>query len=191
MKDRTLLIFIGFFFIATISIAQEKLPTQSVYAELGGAGLPFSFNYDFRFDKDRIDSWGMRVGVGGYAIDNESFFSLPVQINKLIGKGPHYLELGAGATIIAFKNPSYSYCRSGSYDQFGNFTCYDSYTSPSDETNFILDVKGSPNLMGTLNLGYRRIPVDGGFTWRINLNPIFNNNGFWPLWVGVSFGYAF
>jgi hypothetical protein len=45
--------------------------------------------------------------------------------------------------------------------------------------------------MGTMNIGYRKIPVDGGFTWRVNLTPIFNNNGFWPLFAGVGFGYAF
>jgi len=184
-------LFIGLFFTAAYSFAQEKLPTQAVYVELGGAGLPFSFNYDFRFDKDRLDSWGMRVGAGGYALSNENFFTLPIQINKLMGKGPHYFEMGAGATLVAFKTSSYSFCRSGSYDQFGNFICDDTFISRSDETEFILDINGSPNLMGTLTLGYRRIPVDGGFTWRANLTPIFNSNGFWPLWFGVGFGYAF
>jgi hypothetical protein len=191
MNNRILILFLGFIFIANISVAQDKIPTQSVYVELGGAGLPFSFNYDFRFEKERIDTWGMRLGVGGYAIGDESFFSLPVQINKLFGKGPHYFEIGAGATLVAFKTPSYSYCNNYTYDQDGNFICEGSFTSPSDETSFILDIKGSPNLMGTFNLGYRRIPVDGGFTWRANLSPIFNSNGFWPLWFGVSFGYAF
>ncbi|HSJ68246.1 MAG TPA: hypothetical protein VK921_11245 [Anditalea sp.] len=191
MNNKIIILCFGFLLIATISNAQEKLPTQSVYVELGGAGLPFSFNYDFRFDQSRMDSWGMRVGAGGYALSDDLFFSLPVQVNRLIGKGPHYFEIGAGATLVAFKTPSYSYCTNYTYDQFGNYICDGSFSSPSDETSFILDIKGSPNLMGTLNLGYRRIPVDGGFTWRANLSPIFNSNGFWPLWAGLSFGYAF
>ncbi len=171
--------------------AQEtsKLPTQSVYVELGGAGLPYSFNYDFRFDKTKMDSWGMRVGAGGYSInDGNSFFSLPVMVNKLFGKGPHYFELGLGATFFAFSERVYNNV-SCYYDQNGQYICNES-TSTSDY-NFILPVDGSPSIMGTMNFGYRRIPVDGGFTWKVNLNPIFNNNGFWPLYAGIGFGYAF
>ncbi|KEO74116.1 hypothetical protein [Anditalea andensis] len=193
MIKRLLISFIGFvLFPVFTATAQEKIPTQSVYVELGGAGLPFSFNYDFRFDKEKVDSWGMRVGAGGYALSGgDSFFSLPIMANKLIGKAPHYFEIGAGATLIAFKTASYSYCSDGYYDQNGNFICNNYIISPNDETSFILDINGSPSLMGTFNIGYRKIPIDGGFTWRINISPIFNDNGFWPLWLGVSFGYAF
>lgn len=172
--------------------AQEvgSLPsTKSIYVELGGAGLPYSFNYDFRFDRSRVDSWGMRLGFGGYALDGDSFFSLPVQVNKLMGKGSHYFEIGVGATLLAFSEDDDTYCIDGYYDpDSGQYIC-SSYES--DGYNFILDVDGSPSLMGTLNFGYRRVPADGGFTWKININPIFNNNGFWPLYGGVAFGYAF
>jgi hypothetical protein len=143
---------------------QTPLPTKAIYVELGGAGLPYSFNYDFRFDPTKQDGWGMRVGVGGYTTTNESFFSAPIMLNRLYGKGIHFFEVGIGATFFAFDNTYYS---------------------------FILDVDGSPSAMGTMNFGYRRIPIDGGFMWKINLNPIFNNNGFWPLFAGVGFGYAF
>lgn len=191
MKKITLILLI--FVLALPGMAQEKLPTQSIFIELGGAGLPYSFNYDFRFDKTKMDSWGMRLGAGGYAIaGGDSFFSLPIQVNRLYGKGPHYFEVGGGFTLMAFKSESFSYCQSGTYDNdSGMFICDSQYTSPNDRTEFILEIEGSPNVMGTLNFGYRRIPVDGGFTWRVNLNPIFNSNGFWPLWVGVGFGYAF
>lgn len=176
-----------------MAFAQEKPVTQSIYLELGGAGLPYSFNYDFRFDKDKIDSWGMRVGAGGYAFSGgDSFFSAPIQVNRLFGKNGHYFEVGGGATFVAFRSSTYSYCQSGSYDPItGIWVCTQTYTSRSDFTEFILEIDGSPNVMGTLNFGYRRVPVDGGFMWKVNLNPIFNNRGFWPLWVGVGFGYAF
>ncbi len=131
----------------------------------------------------------MRVGAGGYATENDSFFSLPVMANKLYGRGPHYFELGFGLTLFAFDEDNYSTCSNGYYDSNGNYIC----TSYQDDSyyEFILPVDGSPSLMGTMNFGYRRVPVDGGFTWRINLTPIFNNNGFWPLYAGVGFGYAF
>ncbi len=179
--------------VAAISVqAQDTLPTRSVYLELGGAGLPYSFNYDFRFDKTRMDSWGMRLGLSGYTTQNESFFSLPVMVNKLYGKGPHYFELGFGLTFFAFDEDdyTYSYCSSWYYDSNGNYVCT-SYVEEENGYEFILPVDGSPSLMGTMNFGYRRVPVDGGFTWRVNLTPIYNNNGFWPLYAGIGFGYAF
>ncbi|RAI91521.1 hypothetical protein [Algoriphagus yeomjeoni] len=167
---------------------EPKLATQAIYMELGGPGLPYSFNYDFRFDKTKIDSWGMRVGFGGYAVDGDSFFSLPVMVNKLYGKGNHFFEMGFGATFLAFNNQNYYY-ESCYYDGNGNYVC-DSY-SESGYTSFILDIDNSPSIMGVMNFGYRRVPTDGGFMWKINLNPIFNTNGFWPLFAGVGLGYAF
>ena len=165
----------------------QSLPTRSVFAELGGSGLAYSFNYDFRFDSTRMDSWGMRVGAGGYSIDGDSFYSLPILVNKLYGKDGRYFEVGLGMTFFGIKNETYSYCQN--YDQFGN--CIGPFTTVDQDINFILPVDGSPSLMGTMNIGYRKIPLDGGFTWRVNLTPIFNNNGFWPLFAGVGFGYAF
>jgi hypothetical protein len=173
---------------AMAQLEETSLPTKAIYVELGGAGLPYSFNYDFRFDKTRMDSWGMRVGFGGYALDRNSFYSLPVMVNKLYGKGNHFFEIGFGATFVAFKNNNFY--ESCNFDQNGNYIC-NTYNQNNSGTAFILEIDGSPSVMGTMNFGYRRIPVDGGFTWKVNLNPIFNNNGFWPLFAGVGFGYAF
>jgi hypothetical protein len=187
----TSIVLIFFVLSASSQEIESKVPTKSIYVELGGAGLPYSFNYDFRFDKSKIEGWGMRVGLGGYTTTNESFFSAPIMVNRLFGKGVHFFEIGMGATFFAFEDKyNYTYCTSGTYGPNGEFTC-NSYSSDESNYSFILDVDGSPSVMGTMNFGYRRIPVDGGFTWKVNLNPIFNNNGFWPLYAGVGFGYAF
>lgn len=187
-------IILGFLLLVSsqIVLAQEtetKPATQSIYVELGGPGLPYSFNYDFRFDKTKMDSWGMRVGFGGFAVGGDSFFSLPVMVNKLYGKGNHFFELGFGTTFLAFNNEEYYY-ESCYYDQNGNYICDPSFES-STGTSFILDIDGSPSIMGVLNFGYRKMPTNGGFMWKVNLNPIFNNHGFWPLFAGVGLGYAF
>lgn len=166
-------------------LAQYSPPTRSVFVELGGPGLVYSFNYDFRFDKDRLDSWGMRVGAGGYSRidtwsggrDGNSLFTVPVQVTKLFGRSVHFFEVGGGATFIYYRNR---------YSGWGN-----SGSQVRKDFDFILNSGDTPALMGTLNFGYRKIPVDGGFTFRANLIPVFNQNGFWPIWAGVGFGYAF
>jgi hypothetical protein len=166
------------------TVAQEisNLPTRAAYFEVGGAGLIYTFNYDFRFDKNQMDSWGMKVGAGGYWIDDSGFFSLPLEINKLFGHGPHYFEIGAGVTFMAFKS------------NYTEWTCNENgcfSTYYPQRTEIVLPIHGSPNAMGTLNIGYRRIPVDGGISWKVNLTPIYNSNGFWPLFAGAGIGYAF
>ena len=185
------LAFLFFFLFLSLHIyGQEKaVPSRSVFLELGGSGLAYSFNYDFRFDKHRVDSWGMRVGAGGFGIEGESFYSLPVLVNKLYGKDTHFFELGLGMTFLGFKNERITYCQSGYFDANGMYIC--TKQAVDNDYNFILPIDGSPNIMGTMNIGYRKIPVDGGFSWRVNLTPIFNNNGFWPLFAGVGMGYTF
>jgi hypothetical protein len=44
---------------------------------------------------------------------------------------------------------------------------------------------------GWLNFGYRMQPVNGGFTFRAFITPIFGNGVFIPYYGGVSFGYKF
>lgn len=179
-------VFVVFILVSTIDVlAQYSPPSRSVFVELGGPGLVYSFNYDFRFDKDRLDSWGMRVGAGGYARtdtweggkDSNSLLTVPVQVTKMFGRSVHFFEVGGGATFIYYRNTYPDWNSNG--------------TIVRKDFDFILNSGDTPALMGTLNFGYRKIPVDGGFTFRANLTPVFNQNGFWPIWAGVGFGYAF
>jgi hypothetical protein len=44
---------------------------------------------------------------------------------------------------------------------------------------------------GHTTLGYRLQPKDGGFTFRATMNPVFVNEGFFPFYAGVGFGWKF
>jgi hypothetical protein len=44
---------------------------------------------------------------------------------------------------------------------------------------------------GHLIFGYRMQPVNGGFTFRAFINPVFGSGFFVPYWAGLSFGYKF
>lgn len=183
---KLLQVFIFLIFLYPLeSLAQYSPPTQSVFVEFGGPGLVYSFNYDFRFDKDRLDSWGLRMGAGGYARtetwsdgrNSNGLLTIPVQATKLFGRSVHFFEVGGGATFIYYRSE---------YSDWGS-----TGTQVRKDFDFILNSGDTPTFMGTMNFGYRKIPVNGGFNFRANLIPVFNKNGFWPLWAGVGIGYAF
>lgn len=177
MYKFTLLLFLNLG-LSVIASAQS-IPTRAIYAELYGAGLTYSLNYDFRFDKNNLESWGMRVGAGVLASSRsgytERLLTLPIQFNKLAGKNHHFFEYGGGATLVYFRGRG-----STPGSEFVN-----------RDYKFLLNFENTPTLMGTLSIGYRYIPKDSGFTFRANFSPFFNNTGFWLLFGGISGGYAF
>lgn len=148
-------------------------PANSVYFELLGNGGFYSVNYDTRFSKRR-DGFGGRVGLS-YAAQSsddyynykQNFFSLPIGINYLAGKKGHYFETGAGITYYS-----------------GNLFLLDDVGNSENGEN-------TRGVFGNLTFGYRKQPIDGGFTFRAGVAPIITKNSFIPYWPYVSFGYAF
>lgn len=157
--------------------------SKAVYVEAGGIGLPYSISFDTRFKKGTNTGMGARIGVGGFIIEDEKMLTVPLQLNWLFGKDKNYFELGVGATYLYYDGYEYQdYVCTG-------FNCY-----PNGEYyagDFILPISNEHSIMGTLSFGYRRIPAGSGFTWRAGITPIFNDNGFWPLFGGIGVGYKF
>ncbi|WP_257657845.1 hypothetical protein [Parapedobacter lycopersici] len=140
---------------------------QSFYVELGGPGF-ISANYDVRFQQTR-NGLGARAGIGYFSIEGESFLTIPVQLNYLLGKAGHYFEMGIGASYV-----------SNSYDAHY-------WTGNAEYTDRTTDSKA----LGSLVFGYRKQPVDGGFNFRAGLSPILFDGNFIPYLPYVSFGYSF
>lgn len=86
-----------FLLMASIHTSTHAQSRNAIFAELGGQGLTFTFNYDFRFQKSP-GGLGARVGAGYFRIDNSSITTIPLSLNYLLGKNGKYLELGLGAT---------------------------------------------------------------------------------------------
>ena len=146
---------------------------QSVFLEAGGAGLSYSFNYDRRFKGD--EGFGLRGGLSYFSREDDvKMFSAPVQLNYLMGKGPNFIEVGAGLT----------------YFYLDDYIYYGSGFSSNAESEFILPVKTKGDVMATFTFGFRHQPKEG-ITYRLAITPIANRSGFWPLFAGLSFGYAF
>lgn len=142
----------------------QRTRSQAVYMEVLGNGLTYSLNYDTRFSQS-LKGLGGRAGIGYVAIDGNSLTTIPLVVNYLFGKDKHYFEVGAGATLL-------SAAASSDFGPVGS------------------GEKGS-TFIGTMSLGYRLEPLDGGFTFRAGITPIFDRTTFFPFWPQVSFGYAF
>lgn len=169
-------------FIAGHSFAQTT--AKALYVEAGGIGLPYSFSYDTRLKKGASTGIGLRAGVGGFALEDENMLTIPMQLNWLFGKDKSYFEVGVGATFVHYNG----------YEYFDDYICTPSGCSGAGERyagDFILPISNENSFMGTLSFGYRRMPVGSGVTWKAAITPLFNNNGFWPLFAGIGVGYKF
>ncbi|MCL7989277.1 hypothetical protein M8998_15105 [Sphingobacterium sp. lm-10] len=152
-----------------IDFHEQGPRAHTFYVEAGGPGF-LSLNYDTRFRQTR-NGWGFRVGLGYIDIDDDALFTVPVQINYLLGKNGNYFEIGGGASLVRNTAPMY-------YDYYG-------YNSRGRSRDWETQV------MGTLLFGYRRQPVNGGFNFRAGLSPIILDGDFIPYIPHLSFGYSF
>ncbi|MGD5408091.1 hypothetical protein QUS89_22630, partial [Xanthomonas citri pv. citri] len=104
---------------------------------------------------------GGRIGVGGFSIDGESVVLVPIGLNYLLGKD----------------NKNY-------FELGGGVTPVLSNIDNGNGDNF-------SSTFGHVMFGYRMQPLNGGFTFRAFINPVFGKGFFSPYYGGVSFGYKF
>jgi hypothetical protein len=158
--------------------ATESKTEKLFYAEFGGANVLFGANFDWRFKKDTRAGLGARIGLGFtinekeefdpttgyYNYTTQSIATIPFGLNYVFGKpnSPNMFEVGAGATILTKKASVYA---------------YDEYKEG--------------NVIGHASFMYRRVPLDGGFSWRIGFTPIINTDGQIFPSGAVGLGYSF
>jgi hypothetical protein len=154
---------------------------SSFFVEGGGPGLFYSLNYE------RIEgAFGLRIGFsyagptsapppGAPTGPTSSLFAVPVMASYLgVTSGDHALELGAGATGVFFSGTG----------AFGPVASSGSGMVP----------------LGTVLVGYRRQPLDGGLQFRVGLqamvgkgialrDPDPNAVGVLP-WMYMSLGFS-
>lgn len=169
-------------FLAGVNVSAQN-HSKSIYGELLGASQMIGVNYDARFNSGASDGFGWRTGLGlGYAYSSSSAvaisltgsemtvvynrmyrFSVPLEVNYLLGKGKSKFESGAGAIV-----------------------CLDRYTSETGGAP-----QHSLGAIPYLSLGYRLV-TDRGFLLRAGVMPVpgFSpfNVSFYPY---LGFGWAF
>lgn len=188
---KTILNLTAVLLFATAATAQTsnegKINNSNFFVELGGIGGPYSFTFDKRLHANRIDGIGLRGGFSGLYNDEEKIFSVPMQVNWLMGKNKSFFEIGAGLTYFHYDGYT--------YNDGGNYICDSNgcrYAGGKEYAgHFVLPISRKNSFFGTFNFGYRRVPQGQGFTWKVALTPMFNENGFWPLFGGFAIGYKF
>lgn len=141
----------------------QHIKAENVFLEFGGPGLAISGNYDARFKKER-NGWGYRIGAGYFASGGNNVFTIPFQVNYLIGESSHMLELGAGTTFLNSKGTN----KGNSKWEFDNVTGF----------------------IATATIGYRFQPAHSGINVRVAFVPILYDEGLVPA-GGISVGYTF
>lgn len=173
---------------SNLSNITETAPRKNLFVEVGGNGIAFNVVGETRF-KPGPGGWGIKLGAGGYATSYEKLITVPVQLNYLASRnGRDFFEAGIGAGFLHYDdgyNNSYSYTTYGPNGQPILVT----ETYKDEVINLELNSKNS--VYGNMTLGYRRQPRDGGIMWGVALTPHFNQNTFWPVWVGLKLGYSF
>ena len=162
--------------------SQEKVAGKLFYSELGGPGVIMSANFDARFKSKERLGLGYRLGAGfgigdvrtvwvdkqwGYTYIEyvrQSYGSIPVGLNYIFGRpdDTNTFEVGAGVTFLTHKVSLY----------------YREERKPG-------------HAIGFLTFMYRKIPVNGGVSFRIGLTPIIGTGGDLMFSGAIGFGYAF
>ena len=150
----------------------ERTANNALYIEGLGPALLYSINYDRAFSE-----FAVRVGLEYFSIGatnadgssaSAAFLAVPVTVSYLgIGSLKHMFEVGAGGALLYF---------GGSVNTLGNKTSGSAVAG-----------------IGTVILGYRYQPPDGGFFLRAGLSPLLSTAGGvnflpWPyLGLGATF----
>lgn len=152
------------FMLPLSGVGQNETKREAVFLEGLGAGIFYSFNYDWRF-KEQANGWGAKVGLGYTAIDGYSIATIPFAANYLIGKKRNFLELGLGATVLLLS-----------------------------KTNFIAAAPdprlSASGLLLNGIIGYRRVSKSG-FLLRAGFTPFFSSDTAELFAPQLSIGYAF
>jgi len=176
MKNRLSLLVISVLFVIVIPplTAQEGVVVNKLfYTELGGPGVIMSAHFDGRFNSNSRLGLGYRLGAGfgvgrfdsgDFKNVRRTYYSVPAGLNYVFGKpkSSSTFEVGAGVTYLT-----------------------------REVSLFNLDVEKPGNVIGFVTFMFRRMPVDGGFSFRVGFTPIIGTAGdLFPMGA-VGFGYAF
>jgi hypothetical protein len=150
----------------------RRTASTLILLEAGGPAFFYSLNYERFFD----DDVSLRIGFGyvpGPRLPSDSTSpwaaSVPLVASYHLGTASHKLQLGAGVTLLYLSKAMSS-----------------DLASPEIEA---LAPRGGLRVVGSVVVGYRFIPKDGGPSVGVAVTPLFDSAGFSP-WVAINAGWA-
>lgn len=177
---RRIIVFGAILFVTISVMAQKRV--QSLSVELLGAQNMAGINYDSRLKGN--SGFGYRVGIGfGYG-DNSGLFDqdikgagVPIELNYLLGKKNHKLELGLGASLGIYhvKESTWYYYQPVPPETEGHD---EQYTSTSNLFGYFI--------FGDIGYRYQR---DNGFMFRVGVSPSLNFGDKYGLKKSVFYPY--
>lgn len=184
---RRIIVFGAILFVTISVMAQKRV--QSLSVELLGAQNMAGINYDSRLKGN--SGFGYRVGIGfGYG-DNSGLFDqdikgagVPIELNYLLGKKNHKLELGLGVSLGIYQSieSTWYYYQPVPPETEGHD---EQYTSTSNLFGYFI--------FGDIGYRYQR---DNGFMFRVGVSPSLNfgdkyglkKSAFYPY---IGLGWSF
>lgn len=162
---------------------------RSIYIEFLGASNFVGISYDSRI-KPKSD-WGYRIGFGYYYGMNSVFsnqysnhgFTTPIEINYLLGRKRHKLELGFGVSLGIYSEKTSFYVNGWTPE---TAEILEKTTIQKKEFGYYL----------YSNIGYR-YQAEKGFLFRVGVSPSFNFGDKYGirkrpiLYPYIGLGYSF
>lgn len=162
---------------------ENERKARTAFAELFGAAVFYSANFEQRLHKKGGDGWGLRAGLGimpaSALADSGSLrawlLAIPLGATYLWGEKNHFLECGAGIT--------YFLRLSGSTENNNNANNrYDAY--------FLGLQRKASQVTGNFTFGYRFIARNNGLMAGLAFMPVIGND-FFLTNFGLKIGYQF
>lgn len=163
---------------------------RSIYLEFLGPSNFLGLSYDSRIRPE--SSWGYRIGVG-YYYEKSSLFtsqysnfglSAPIEVNYLLGKRRHKLEVGLGVNLGIYSDKTFYYINSVDSQDL-NMQQTTGYTRQTKFGYYFYS-----------NIGYR-YQAKKGFLFRTGISPSFNFGDKYGvrkrpiLYPYIAVGYSF
>ncbi|HEX8792577.1 MAG TPA: hypothetical protein VF765_16630 [Polyangiaceae bacterium] len=150
----------------------ERTANNALYVELLGPGLLYSLNYDRAIGpigaRIGIEYWSLSASNANGSSASVTWLNVPITVSYLgIGSLKHMFEVGAGVDISYFGGSASILGASGGSASGSAVTAW-----------------------GTVILGYRYQPPDGGFFLRAGIDPLIGSGFFLP-WPYVGLGATF
>lgn len=146
-----------------VKAQDTELSHTTVFAEVGGNGMFYSVNADYRIRQ----SIGVRAGVTAIEVPGTGLYGGPLMLTALPGWKAHRAEIGAGVLLGYLANRS-----------------VEAYVGDTPDPG-----QAHGTAIPTFSVGYRYHQPEGGLFFRVVYTPMIIESE-WENWGGLGVGYT-